>query len=106
MRRSGFTLIELLVVIGIIVLLASLSVVAIFKVREAGTDSTTDATLSKLQNQGLDMEYREVIQRCQIDRNQNRIPADVLAYCENDSDRALAVWTTANLKRAFPQTFA
>src|SRR5262245_39699643 len=104
--RRGFTLIELLVVIGIMVLLVSLSIVAVFKVRETGTDSTTDVTVSKLQNQGLDAEYAAVVAKCHQDLNNGSIPTEVIAYCDNDRDRALAVWTAANLKRNFPESFA
>ncbi len=107
-KRGGFTLIELLVVIAILTLLASLSVVAVFKMQESATDNASDALVSKLHKDGLAREYAGVVGQCLKDRKKPGVgvPQALITYCDNDEDRALAIWTAAHIKRNFPERFA
>ncbi len=104
---AGFTLIELLVVLSIIAILLALSGAAYQKAAESQKGRSTDDLLNRLQP-ALDAEYDAVVKQCARDRQlgTNATYQAVLAWCNNDPDRAQAVWTNANLRRQFPQSFA
>jgi prepilin-type N-terminal cleavage/methylation domain-containing protein len=101
-HRSGFTLIEVLIVVTILILLTGLTVIGVGKVRQAQQTSNTEQTVTKLQQAGL-TQWKAFVDEANEVR---KIPAQVVTYCDNDMDRARALWTYANLKREFPQTFA
>ncbi|MDB5313846.1 MAG: prepilin-type cleavage/methylation protein [Gemmataceae bacterium] len=103
-RRVGFTLIELLVVIAILALLAAITAAAVNRVRAGQMAKTTEQTVGKLQI-AIDQQWKAVIDKCKQDQVQGKIPSAVVAICDGDLDRAASLWTYANLKRAFPQTF-
>lgn len=59
-RRDGFTVIELLVVISIIAVVASLSIGAVFTLRESQMKNFTEATVQKLAS-ALDQQWKAVL---------------------------------------------
>ena len=99
--RGGFTLVELLVVIAIMALLAALVAAGIGQVRTAQMSRVTNETMTKLQL-ALEGQWKGVMADAQ---KQSNVPADVLAFCDNDPDRARALWAYISAKREFPQTF-
>ncbi|QJW97476.1 type II secretion system protein [Frigoriglobus tundricola] len=104
---TGFTLVELLVVLTIILVVLALSGAAYQKATDGQRGRTTDDLMKRLQP-ALDAEYDSVVKQCARDKpdNTNTTYQSVLAWCNGDPDRARAVWTAANLRRQFPQTFA
>ncbi len=102
--RTGFTLVELLVVIAIIGILVALTTVAVQKTVESQKTRTTKEQLYKLQ-QTLDSEYERVVQQCATDASRQQIPTQVMAYCDNEPNRAKSVWTAMQLRRQFPDSF-
>ena len=106
---AGFTLIELLVVITVIAILLSLTGVAYQKAVEGQRNRSTDDLGNRLQP-ALEAEYDAVVQQAAKDIRNNTVQqpqySQVLTYCDNDPDRARAVWTAAKLRQHFPETFA
>mgnify|MGYP000552795804 CR=1 FL=1 len=105
-RRPGFTLIELLVVIGLIVLLASLTVGAVFRVVNAQKESNTNKQLLK-----IDMAYTAQ-RKAAVDQIKKETYPDVIRTGtantdgSQNRDRALALHMKLRLRKEFPQTFA
>ena len=97
--RRGFSLIEVLVVISIIGVLAAISAGAMFRLRAAQVTSNTEGTLSKLH--GLMMTRWSAV----LDGSKKTVPADLVARCGDDKERAASVWAYATLKNEFPTTF-
>lgn len=110
-RRAGFTLIELLTVIAILAVLAALVAAGISRVRSAQQAKVTDQTLLKLQK-GLEGQWKAICDNCRDDRRAFRQGQgsanfkNLVAFCDNDEDRAEALWMYLNLRRNMPQTFA
>jgi prepilin-type N-terminal cleavage/methylation domain-containing protein len=103
--RGGFTLLELLVVIAIMTVLAALVIAGVGKVRTAQMSKTTEQTMIKLQT-AIDQQWKAVVDQVKQDKLTGKIPKAVTDLCENDPDRAEALWLYLNLKREFPQSFA
>ncbi len=109
--RAGFTLIELLVVIAILALLAALITAGIARVRDAQQSKVSDQTLTKLQL-ALDKQWKAICDNCRDDRRayaKLQTPGDfqkMVVICDNDLDRAEALWMYLNLRKSMPQTFA
>jgi len=109
--RAGFTLIELLVVIAILALLAALIAAGIGKVRENAQGGVTNQTLTKLQL-AINNQWKVTCDKCRDDRRTFATPnkqpdfVKMVAICDNDVDRAEALWMFANLRRAMPERFA
>jgi prepilin-type N-terminal cleavage/methylation domain-containing protein len=101
-RRSGFTLIELLVVLAIIAVLLALSSAAVMKARTSQAFNRTSESVTKLQK-ALSVEVDRINSKT---RSTNTTPAMVLAYCDNDPQRAMSVFTAIEQRKNFPQTFA
>ncbi len=105
-RRSGFTLIELLVVISLIILLASLTVGAVFRLMDAQRESNTNKHLLK-----IDMAYTQQ-RTAAVDQIKKGNYPDVLrlgtqnADGSQNRDRALALHMKLRLRKEFPQNFA
>jgi prepilin-type N-terminal cleavage/methylation domain-containing protein len=104
--RAAFTLIELLVVMGIIALLATLSVAAVLRVREGQRESNTSTQLRKIQ-MGLDQRWKATVERIKTED----VPSEIRELTKNangsyDNDRARALHMKLRLRAEFPQTFA
>lgn len=104
-RRPGFTLIELLVVISILALLTALTVAGVGRVRGASQAKVTAETLSKFQL-ALDQQWKAVLDQVKQDKQQKKIPQQVVTLCDNDWDRAESLWAYLQLRREFPETIA
>jgi prepilin-type N-terminal cleavage/methylation domain-containing protein len=104
-RQSGFTLIELLVVIAIIAVLAALGAGAYFKIRGSQQEKLTGDTVVKLQK-ALLQQWTAALDNANGDAKKGAIPDIVKAYCQNDPDRAAAVWGYLNLRKNFPESVA
>src|SRR5438874_2372184 len=59
-RRAAFTLVELLVVISIIVVLGTISIGAVFSLRESQMKNFTEATVQKLAS-ALDQQWKATL---------------------------------------------
>lgn len=103
--RPGFTLVEMLMVVTIVTILLALTVVGLQKATDSQKNRTSREQVYKLQ-QSLDVEYQRVLEACRNDQGAQRIPQQVVAYCDNDANRALAVWTAMKLRQQFPDSFA
>lgn len=109
-RRAGFTLIELLVVVAILAILAALVAAGIGRVKTAAMSNATNQTLTKLQL-ALDKQWKAVCDECRDHRRTysqpNKHPdfVKVVAICEDDVDRAEALWMHMNLRRSMPHSF-
>ena len=97
--RGGFTLIELLIVIGILAMLAALTMAGIGRVRAGQHKATTEATVKKIQttlNQQL---------TTSVEKPSNEHLNLVQTYCDGDLERAKSFIAYAYTKRDFPQVF-
>jgi prepilin-type N-terminal cleavage/methylation domain-containing protein len=103
--RPGFTLIELLVAISIMATLTGLVLAGVGRIRAVQTQKATEQSLSKLQL-AIDQQWKAVLDQVKQDKINQKIPPTVVAWCDNDTDRAEVVWAYANLKREFPETIA
>lgn len=105
--RAAFTLLELLVVIGIIALLATITVSAVFHLREGQTEVNTSRDLRKI-HIGLEQQWKAAVDTI----NTKEKPSDkLLDACKNsdgsrNNDRAKALHLKLRLRQEFPQTFA
>src|SRR5829696_2498105 len=104
--RAAFTLIELMVVLGIIVLLSTLSVAAVLRVRDSQRETNTNTELRKLQI-GIDQRWKATVERIKTED----VPPEIREYTRNangsyDNDRAKALHLKLRLRVEFPQTFA
>lgn len=99
-RRDGFTLIELLVVISIIVVIGSLSIGAVFTLRESQMKNFTEATVQKLAS-ALDQQWKAALDQA----NEESVPGWALALANNDRRRARVVYLKARLRQEFPINF-
>lgn len=106
-KRAGVTLIELLVVMAIIGVLASLTVGAVFTVRESQVKSATETTIQKLQS-SLDQQYKAALEQIA----EETVPlwamqrAVTTAAPAGDARLARVIYTKARLAQEFPVTFA
>jgi prepilin-type N-terminal cleavage/methylation domain-containing protein len=100
-RTAGFTLIELLVVVSIIAVLVAISAGAFFRVRAGQQGQLTGDKISQLQKVYF-QQWTAVLDTAK----QAPIPPVVMAYAQNDPDRAKAIWAYIHLRRDFPESFA
>lgn len=99
-RRSGFTVIELLVVMAIIIAIASLSIGAVFTLRESQMKNYAETTVQKLAS-ALDQQYKAV-----LDQIYEETPsAAAMALAGNDIRRGRVIHTKMRLRQEFPVNF-
>jgi prepilin-type N-terminal cleavage/methylation domain-containing protein len=105
-RRAAFTLTELLIVMGIIAVLASISIGAVFTLRESQIKNASETTVQKLAS-ALDQQMKTV-----MDQVFEETPAPSAmalsagATGQPDLRRARVIYTKLRLAQEFPQTFA
>jgi prepilin-type N-terminal cleavage/methylation domain-containing protein len=99
-RRAGVTLIELLIVMMIIAILASLSLSAVFTVREAQMKSFTESLINKLAS-AMDGQWKAALDQIR----EEPVPAWATQMAGGDAGRARVIYTKARLKQEFPVTF-
>jgi prepilin-type N-terminal cleavage/methylation domain-containing protein len=112
-RRAGMTLIELLIVMTIIAVLASLSIGAVFTLREAQMKSFTETTLTKLAS-ALDLQWKAAMDTINDELKLPPPPTgtplgNLRQWCTTtaggDSERAKVIYAKARLAQEFPVTF-
>lgn len=106
-RRAGFTLLELIVVIGIIVLLGSLTIGVVFRVREGQIEKNSNESVRKLQI-GFDAYWKAVRDKVAAERTIPNAIRDGTKPNPNgsyDPTRAQALHFKLRLRQEFPQTF-
>jgi prepilin-type N-terminal cleavage/methylation domain-containing protein len=99
-RRAGVTLIELLIVMLIIAILASLSLSAVFTVRESQMKNFAEALVSKLAS-ALDGQWKAAIDQIR----EEPVPNWALTMAGGDQRRAKVIYLKARLKQEFPVSF-
>ena len=104
-RRSGFTLLELLVVIALIVLLASLTVGAVFRLVNARRETNTNTHLLKIHSQ-FEQQYRAGIDTIKKESVPEAIKQGTKTGAGSvDNARARALHLKLRLRQEFPQSF-
>jgi prepilin-type N-terminal cleavage/methylation domain-containing protein len=108
-RRPAFTLIELIVVLGIIALLATISVAGVMRVQKAQREINSDRTLRAVQI-GLDQQHKAAVNRAGSEN-----PHDLIIQLTSngippantpDLTRAKALHMMLRLRQEFPQNYA
>jgi prepilin-type N-terminal cleavage/methylation domain-containing protein len=104
-RRPAFTLIELIVVLGIIALLATISVAGVMRVQKAQREINSDRTLRAVQI-GLDQQWKAAVNRAGSEN-----PHDFIIQLTSnggvpDQTRAKALHMMLRLRQEFPQNYA
>jgi prepilin-type N-terminal cleavage/methylation domain-containing protein len=99
-RRAAFTIIELLIVMGIIAVIASLSIGAVFSLRESQLKNATETTMQKLSS-ALDQQIKAT-----MDQIYEETPAgSAMTLANNDLRRGRVIYTKLRLAKEFPVTF-
>jgi prepilin-type N-terminal cleavage/methylation domain-containing protein len=98
--RAGVTLIELLVVLSIIAILLSLTGAAVVKMRATSAANRTSEYATKLQK-ALTAED----ERVRVKVRATDMPPYILAYADNNPQRAQAIYTALLQRQSFPMTF-
>lgn len=99
-RRSGFTVIELLVVMAIVIAIASLSIGAVFTLRESQMKNYAETTVQKLAS-ALDQQFKAT-----LDQIYEETPsAAAMALAGNDIRRGRVIHTKLRLRQEFPVNF-
>jgi len=106
-RRAGFTLLELIVVIGIIILLAGLTMGAIFRVRDSQMEKTSTENVRKIQT-GFEAQWKAAGDQIRAEKSIPQIILDLTKTANGgyDATRAHALHMKLRLRQEFPQTFA
>jgi prepilin-type N-terminal cleavage/methylation domain-containing protein len=103
--RPGFTLLEMLVVMGIIALLASITVTAVFRLQSSQKESNTNTHLTKIQ-MAFDQQWKGAIDNIKKQNYPDGVRnATVDATGANNTARAKALHMKLLLRKEFPQTF-
>lgn len=105
-RRAGFTLLELIVVIGIIVLLGSLTIGVVFRVRDGQIEKNSNESVRKIQI-GFDAHWKAVRDKIAADKAIPDIVREVTRSANGSPDptRAQALYLKLRLRQEFPQSF-
>src|SRR4029078_12681605 len=97
---AGVTLIELLIVMLIIAILASLSLSAVFTVRESQMKSFSESLVSKLAS-ALDVQWKAAIDQIR----EEPVPQWAVTMAGGDAARGKTIYLKARLKQEFPVSF-
>jgi prepilin-type N-terminal cleavage/methylation domain-containing protein len=104
-RRAGYTLLELIVVIGIIVLLASFTAGAVFRLRASQQEKNTNTHLLKIHGAFM-QQYSSA-----VDRIKKEDPPQLMKELTKNQDgtydaaRAKAMHLKLRLRQEFPENF-
>lgn len=103
--RSAFTVLEMLVVIGIIGLLASITVSAVFRIQSSQKEKNTNTHLTKIQA-AFEEQWKAAVDNIK----KENLPDAVRTVTRNKDQtdniaRAKALHMKLGLRREFPQTF-
>ncbi len=101
--RTAFTLIEILVVIGIISVLAALTIGAVARGRSTAQVKTSEQTLSKIAS-GLAQQWAAARDQATTTNPPNW--TTIVSLAGGDTRRARVLWVKMNLQREFPQNIA
>src|SRR5262245_9518072 len=112
-RRAGFTLIELLIVMALIGVLASLTIGAVFKLREAQMKNFTETTVQKLAS-ALEQQWKAAIDQIKEDAPPDPVARSPLGLAQPtigdvavyDTRRSRVIFKKLRLRGEFPTTFA
>src|SRR5262249_28069863 len=99
-QRTGFTLVELLIVIGIIVVLAALTLSATMQVIGTQYKNNSEQTVKKVAL-GVQKQWDIVVSTAKNER----IPPGVISLAGGDERRARVLWIKLRLKQEFPMTY-
>ncbi len=103
--RQAFTLLELLVVLGIIALLASITVSAVFRLQSGQKESNTNTHLTKIQ-MAFDQQWKPAGEQFRKEAIPDALRAYTIDNTGNpDSARARALHVKLKIRQAFPQTY-
>ena len=97
-RRAAFTLIELLIVMGIIAVLASISIGAVFSLRESQIKNATETTVQKLAS-ALDQQMKAAMDQI---FEETPSPEAVKLSAGGDLRRTRAIYIKMRLRQEFP----
>jgi prepilin-type N-terminal cleavage/methylation domain-containing protein len=103
--RPAFTLIELIVALGIIALLAALTVSAVFRILDAQRETNTNIDLRKVQA-ATDQQVKAAMDRIRVEDPPTAVKE--LTRTSNyayDNTRARALHMKLRLRQEFPQSF-
>src|SRR5262245_50160654 len=98
--RNAFTLTELLVVVSIIAVIASISIGAVFSLRESQVKNFSEATVQKLAS-ALDQQYKAV-----LDQIYEETPSPLaMSLAGGDIRRGRVIYAKLRLRQQFPINF-
>ena len=100
--RPGFTLVELLVTISIIAILGALLAGGVMSWMSSQARRNTEAEIRTLHN-ALLQHWDAVVTDA---KNEKTIPPAIIAFADNNPERARIIWIKTRLMEAFPVNFA
>lgn len=103
--RSAFTLIELLIVIGIISVLFSITLAAVFRVQRGQEVTTTEKIVQKL-DAALQQQWAAVLDQAKEEIQQGKARGTLTdTFANGQQNRGGVLYTKLKLKAEFPQSF-
>jgi prepilin-type N-terminal cleavage/methylation domain-containing protein len=102
--RAGFTLLEMLVAIGIIVIVAALSLGVIAAVMASQKSKAAEQTLDKVASL-LEHQWKAVIDQSRSEFRQGKVHPSLMTAAGGNTDKAQTLWTQLRLQQEFPVNF-